>query len=401
MKFKRVLIPALLSLCVLSLSSCDIMGFIKDNAGIDPSGIINTIPEETYTPVDIDEDNKDYGYLDLQKYESIKNQLIGLYTDIDNACKEFMNSDRTLAKETRLVGGSNNDYYIIKDQISYSVYGLTYSEAAAVYKTVTLDRPEYYFLSNTLLSSTYEIGGSRREYLALVCDPDYYQGSVRQQYNQQLEAYDATIKATFTTGDDILTKIQKIHDYIVTHSEYAFKKDEHGHYLKRIDYPNGTVDYVQVSNINDASPDDSSFAHNLLGIVVKHEGVCESYAELFQYLLNKNDIYCILVTGDAYNELPAIVGEGEAHAWNYVKLNYSIDGETVSKWYGFDVTWDDPTPNQPFPKYTYYGRVDSEFTDSHVPDLSGNLSTGLSYMYSLPTLADAPIHNPGGLTFPA
>ena len=375
MKFKRVLIPALLSLCVLSLSSCDIMGFIKDNAGIDPSGIINTIPEETYTPVDIDEDNKDYGYLDLQKYESIKNQLIGLYTDIDNACKEFMNSDRTLAKETRLVGGSNNDYYIIKDQISYSVYGLTYSEAAAVYKTVTLDRPEYYFLSNTLLSSTYEIGGSRREYLALVCDPDYYQGSVRQQYNQQLEAYDATIKATFTTGDDILTKIQKIHDYIVTHSQYAFKADGE-------------------------TPDDSSFAHNLLGIVVNQKGVCESYAELFQYLLNKNDIYCILVTGDAYDELPAI-GEGEAHAWNYVKLNYSIDGETVSKWYGFDVTWDDPVPNQPLPRYTYYGRVDSEFTDSHVPDLSGNLSTGLSYMYSLPTLADAPIHNPGGLTFPA
>ena len=351
------------------------MGFIKDNAGIDPSGIINTIPEETYTPVDIDEDNKDYGYLDLQKYESIKNQLIGLYTDIDNACKEFMNSDRTLAKETRLVGGSNNDYYIIKDQISYSVYGLTYSEAAAVYKTVTLDRPEYYFLSNTLLSSTYEIGGSRREYLALVCDPDYYQGSVRQQYNQQLEAYDATIKATFTTGDDILTKIQKIHDYIVTHSQYAFKADGE-------------------------TPDDSSFAHNLLGIVVNQKGVCESYAELFQYLLNKNDIYCILVTGDAYDELPAI-GEGEAHAWNYVKLNYSIDGETVSKWYGFDVTWDDPVPNQPLPRYTYYGRVDSEFTDSHVPDLSGNLSTGLSYMYSLPTLADAPIHNPGGLTFPA
>ena len=76
MKFKRVLIPALLSLCVLSLSSCDIMGFIKDNAGIDPSGIINTIPEETYTPVDIDEDNKDYGYLDLQKYESIKDKRL-------------------------------------------------------------------------------------------------------------------------------------------------------------------------------------------------------------------------------------------------------------------------------------------------------------------------------------
>ncbi len=375
MKFKRVLIPALLSLCVLSLSSCDIMGFIKDNTGIDPSGIINTIPEETYTPVDIDEDNEDYGYLDLQKYESIKNQLIGLYTDIDNACKEFMNSDRTLAKETRFVDGSNNDYYIIKDQISYSVYGLTYSEAAAVYKTVTLDRPEYYFLSNTFLSSIYEIGDSRREYLALVCDPDYYQGSVRQQYNQQLEAYDATIKATFTTGDDILTKIQKIHDYIVTHSQYAFKADGE-------------------------TPDDSSFAHNLLGIVVNQKGVCESYAELFQYLLNKNDIYCILVTGDAYTELPAI-GEGEAHAWNYVKLDYSIDGETVSKWYGFDVTWDDPVPNQPFPKYTYYGRVDSGFTDSHVPDLSGNLSTGLRYMYSLPTLADAPIHNPGGLTFPA
>ena len=89
MKFKRLLIPSLLALCLFCLTSCDIEGFIKDNTSlgdIDPNDIIDNIVngDPDYVPVDIDETNLDYGYLDLQRYETKKEQLTGLYTEIDN-----------------------------------------------------------------------------------------------------------------------------------------------------------------------------------------------------------------------------------------------------------------------------------------------------------------------------
>ena len=49
-------------------------------------------------------------------------------------------------------------------------------------------------------------------------------------------------------------------------------------------------------------------------------------------LCDKAEIPCVLVSGMAKNSLD---GTGEAHMWNYVQL----DG----KWYGVDVTWNDPT----------------------------------------------------------
>lgn len=360
MKFKKLLIPAILSLSLFTLSSCDIIGFIKDNSNIDTSGLDELIngQEETYTPVEIDETNEDYGYLDLQTYESKKTDYISFYTLINDYCKNFMTSNTNLSATSRDIGGGvSKNYYIIEDSISYTAYNLTYDEASSIYKTVVLDHPEYYFLDNTLLSATMQIGSITRGYISLVCDPDYKDASTRSNFNTQISAYDQTIKDLFTTTDTVTDKIKKIHDYIINTSEYAFKADGH-------------------------TPDDSSYAHNLLGVMVNHKGVCESYSEAFQYLLKQNNIYCILVTGTG------ITSEGsEAHAWNYVKLNYDVDGEVVPKWFGFDLTWDDPVSSHPVLSHEYYGRNNSMLTD-HIPAPEGDFTYGLEYMYTLPTLSD-------------
>ena len=391
MKFKRLLIPSLLSLCLFSLTSCDIEGFIKDNTtlgDIDPNDIIDNIinGDPEYVPVDIDESNEDYGYLDLQKNETKKNQLVGLYTEIDTLLADFMTNGQTIQPITREVGGETSTYYIIKDRLSYSYYGLSYSEAASVYKCVLLDHPEYYFVSNTLVNGN--IGSVY--FLTLLCDPDYADGSARTTYNNLITAYDAAVKQELEGQTNPLQKVKKIHDYITTHAEYAFKKID-GNYVK---YNEVTHSYVPVINKTDADPDDSTFAHNLLGIVKNHEGVCESYAELFQYLLKNNGIESIMVTGDAWTSYPRI-GDGESHAWNYVKFNYEVGGEIISKWYGFDVTWDDPVPDTPGLKDDYFGyynypkRSSSPtytFYDTHQPDTNGDMSCGINYLYSLPTL---------------
>lgn len=375
MKFKKLLIPSLFSLCLFSLTSCDLAGFIKDNAGIDIDNIIPSAPEEeTYEPVVIDTDNMDYGYLDLQKYDSKKEYLIGLYTDINNALSEFMTSNRTLELEAKEVGGELKNYYIIKDKINFSKYALSYTEASAVYKAVLLDHPEYYFVSNTLLNSTETVGvfedgqlvQKTNKYLCLVCDNDYYKASDRLNYNQQLADYDTNIKTMISSITNPLQQVKTIHDYIITHAQYSFKTDG-------------------------VTPDDSSFAHNLLGIVVNQKGVCESYAELFHYLLKNNGIESIMVVGNAYSSPDA---SPEGHAWNYVKFYKEEFGVVEENWYGFDVTWDDPVPDSSvitINSHKYFGKVDTSFTDSHVADPDGDLSSGIAYLYALPELADVNI----------
>ena len=69
---------------------------------------------------------------------------------------------------------------------------------------------------------------------------------------------------------------------------------------------------------------------NIYGALISGEVVCEGYAKSFKYLLDKLDIPCILVSGEAINS----EDKRENHMWNYVKIN--------EIWYAVDVTWDDP-----------------------------------------------------------
>lgn len=69
---------------------------------------------------------------------------------------------------------------------------------------------------------------------------------------------------------------------------------------------------------------------NIYGALIENEVVCEGYAKAFKYLLDKLEIPCILVSGEAINS----EGRQESHMWNYVQIN--------DIWYAVDVTWDDP-----------------------------------------------------------
>ena len=198
--------------------------------------------------------------------------------------------------------------------------------------------------------------------IRLVVDEDYKLSSKRKEYNQKIEEYRTTVENLFALEDTDTDKVKKVHDYIVNNAKYAYETDG-------------------------VTPKTSSYAHNMLGIILNKEGVCESYTELFTYLLKSFDIPAITVSGNGFSKKNK---SGEPHAWNYVYLN--------NKYYMFDVTWDDSTSS-----YNYFGLSESNaynmkkiagnivFIDEkiggHEPAES-NINDGLNYLYSLPQLSN-------------
>lgn len=127
---------------------------------------------------------------------------------------------------------------------------------------------------------------------------------------------------------------------------------------------NGRYDTNRLSNLPEyqENPDND----NPYGFLIGGVGICRGYTTTFQLFMDLIGIECISVQGQANST------RGE-HAWNMVRL----EGE----WYCVDVTWDDPTTDQPVTvqKAHRYFNVTSEFMrvtahywdDSSVPEASG------------------------------
>lgn len=92
--------------------------------------------------------------------------------------------------------------------------------------------------------------------------------------------------------------------------------------------------YNSSEDLNSIDGDCRSCISALTGRAGIDGPVCEGYAEAFKVLCDQLDIPCVLVTGYGYNSN----GSREEHMWNKVRLE---DG----KWYGVDVTWNDPVVN--------------------------------------------------------
>ena len=82
------------------------------------------------------------------------------------------------------------------------------------------------------------------------------------------------------------------------------------------------------------------------GVLLAGKGVCQSFAEAYQLLLNKVGISNKLVSGEANN------GTWGGHAWNLVNIGGS--------WYHVDVTWDDTGDH-----YEYFLKSDQFMSKNH------------------------------------
>ena len=305
----------------------------------------------------INSEIKDWGYVHLQSFEN-KAQLISLYDDMNLLCKDFYEGK----SESKEVNVNGEIQYTIGESIEYTSYNLSTDEAASVYSCIMLDHPEYYFSMGALMgSSTQTIteGGIVvdtivKNFINISTYEEYKSKEVRLNYLNKINEYVSTVSNAVKSETDNVKKVKYIHDYIINNAKYSFKAD-------------GTT------------PDDSSYAHNILGIIINKKGVCESYTELFQLLLIKNGINCVRVTGKGISS-----GTPEEHAWNYAE----VDGA----WYAFDVTWDDPVSSSGKDTIThkYFGKgsKNQDFMNSHIPATQGDMTYRADYLYTLPTLSE-------------
>jgi hypothetical protein len=146
----------------------------------------------------------------------------------------------------------------------------------------------------------------------------------------------AVFEAAFRAVDSVVNagmsdeqKVQAIHDYLIYHADY---------------YNNGDV-----SNV-------SNWAYSAQGVLLRGEGVCQSYAIAFYMMCTAVGIPCEYVTGTAVNS------KGRAaHGWNRVYVN--------NKWYYVDCTWDDPVGWKETQKYVMSETLWSSHTQEKTEDI--------------------------------
>lgn len=130
-------------------------------------------------------------------------------------------------------------------------------------------------------------------------------------------------KLLFSPGMPVEAKIYLAHNYLAANVVY---KDKNANSL------------------------DSSYTQSAYGALIKHECVCQGYAEAFKRIMDYAGIQCDIVCGQ-------IVGSTEYHAWNIVSLGKEDD------FYHIDVTWDSAGRR---PGYMYFCKNDSHFVGKRI-----------------------------------
>ncbi len=197
--------------------------------------------------------------------------------------------------------------------LTHATHKVTWDEVQIVYKLLTADYPEFFWISTTYEGSIDTDTGCAVE--------------VRPYYIISGAGLTAAKSKLNTKVNDLTNDLNGRSDYeksVILHDRVA-----------------ATVSYVM-----------SGYHQTSYGALVDGKAVCAGYAKAYQLLLHKVGIPSFYVTGESIN--PA-TGNPEAHAWNLVRL----DG----KWYYTDVTWDDQGDTL---YYAYLNSTSKDIEEKHI-----------------------------------
>ncbi len=165
-----------------------------------------------------------------------------------------------------------------------------------------LDHPEIFYVSG--YSFTKYTRGSKLEKITVTGTYTLAEPEI-EAARSRIDTYVSKCIAGYSGPQDDYQIVKYVYEYLIKHTEY---------------------DLTAPNN------------QNILGIVDEARTVCQGYAKMTQYILQKMGVFSVLCEGT--------VKGTEPHVWNVVE----IDGN----YYHVDTTWDDPT-------YNFVGLVRHEF----------------------------------------
>ena len=177
----------------------------------------------------------------------------------------------------------------------------------------TADYPDVFYVDFSLLSIRVITDASNQKFVYLGTgrkDTYFLNGFTKNNVEKAIKDYEKALEDAISeikkNAKDTTTKeiVFAANDYLTTNMIYKFEHE------------------VSNSNCN---------ARTAYDALIYGEGVCEAYTRGFKAILDRLEIPCVYVVG-VYKPSKEYA---EPHAWNYVK----VDG----KWYGVDVTHNDPT----------------------------------------------------------
>jgi|GEM_PF-6322138 len=165
-----------------------------------------------------------------------------------------------------------------------------------------------------------------------------YSEEETQAYIEQVKAFaDDFLRANTAPGMSAMEKELKIHDYIVSSTQY----------------------YTGIEDARDVFYES--------GVFFSNRAVCQGYASAIKLLLNMSGIYATGVYG---------TGNSQPHAWNLIRL--------YGDYYHLDATWNDPVPDDPGKvRYDYFNVTKEEILKTHTFDPSSSFpdAIGIKYNY--------------------
>lgn len=300
----------------------DIIEISKDTTNSIIDNPINNINSSENINIDSSENINDYYYEQLDEYAKI------IYKKIDENKENMKSGEYTIDFEktfNKLLNTSEGEEKI----------NIAYQSSLDAYM---LDNPDIFYLDVTkiyLLINSRSILG-KTTYLVTIGPEDgkkYYSDGFNSKEDIENAINNCENVANqilqYSSNDNKYEEIKNIHNLIIDNMEY----DE------------------SLSNSN---------IRNIYGALIERKIVCEGYAKVYKYLLDKINVENIIVVGYGINSS----GRQEEHAWNYLKLN--------DNWYAVDVTWDDPiiigggrlTNSN---RYRYFLKGSDDFNTSHTP----------------------------------
>lgn len=188
---------------------------------------------------------------------------------------------------------------------------------------VMLDHPELFYLTG--YSFTKYMRGNKVEKIT-VSGSYTMSASQAEVAKLSVDAYVDKCTSGYDGPIDEYEKVKYVYDYLIKNTEYDLSA------------PNN---------------------QNILSVVKEGRTVCQGYAKMMQYMLNKMGVFCILAEGT--------VKGTESHVWNIVRIN--------NEYYHVDATWGDASYmiednaegfEAPEVNYDYLCITDEEVLKTHV-----------------------------------